>query len=113
MRFIGSYVKENDAAREQSLEKIIAEYTPNEFPCSYDPMTDRTDCLLECPSRYGIGLDCPEDTLHSAERGLSRIHMRQFLALAFSHPDIARGNDLPPDDLSMSDRYVTKLSNPE
>lgn len=104
--FIGSYTEEDIETQKQRLEQKVAEYMPQEFPCSYDPETGRTDCFNDCVSWVGYGLECPEETFHSAERGLRRLNMRQFLALAFSDPSIAKGNDFFADDILLTDKYV-------
>jgi hypothetical protein len=101
--FIGSYANDDFAARKKSLEKIIANYVPQELPCPYDPSLGRTDCFNECVSWLVDGLECPEQRLSSAERELSRLKMREFLVLAFSSPSIARANDLLNGDLINSD----------
>ena len=97
-------MKEDDATRRTRLEEKVAGYTPEEFPCYYDATTGKVNCFPDCDSWYGFDSECPVDTLYSARRELARMSMRRFLARAFSDPEIARGNDLLPDDLFMSDR---------
>lgn len=49
--------------------------------------------------------------MRSAERDLSQLNARQSLALAFFNPRVAMGNDLLPEDIFLTDKYVHKLTN--
>lgn len=105
---IGCYKEEDLEASRQNLEQIIANHGPHTEMCEYIPATGRT----YCPSSDGDDeFECSLATLHSAERALSRLNMRQHLALAFSNPSVARAHDLLADDLFLTEKYVHRVRN--
>jgi hypothetical protein len=101
--FIGTYKDDYLVAEKGRLEQTIADYTPQEFPCPYNPSTGRTACLYECITSTIDEVGCPEQELHHAERELLRLEMRPYLTLAFSYPSVAAANDLlDRDDIAIS-----------
>jgi hypothetical protein len=104
--FIGSYKEENFEASRQSLEHIISAKEPYPSLCEYDSATDSSWCSDDCVSQIDDEFECPFSTVRSARRSLSRLKMRQSLALAFSYPYFARANDFVAEDLFFTEKYA-------
>jgi hypothetical protein len=85
------------------MEKIIADYVPQESPCPYYPSTGRVECDRDCVSYNFDDEECPELELYTAKKGLLRLKMRQFLALGFAVPSFAGANDFLDQDLFITD----------
>jgi hypothetical protein len=95
---------DNLTARKQSLEKVISDYIPQEYPCNYSPSLGYVDCYHDCVSTWSDHSKCPETILYNAKRELSRLNLLRLLVLAFHSPDIARANDLLSEDLFLSEK---------
>jgi hypothetical protein len=106
--FVGIYRKKDVKIQRNSLEERIVGYEPQEFRCSCDPAIGEIDCVNNYVSWTDSEFECPEQTLRSAERDLSRLNMRQSLALEFCNPSFATANDFPADGLIMTAKHVTK-----
>ncbi|KAH7371169.1 hypothetical protein BKA66DRAFT_470322 [Pyrenochaeta sp. MPI-SDFR-AT-0127] len=104
--FIGSCVNEDLPARKKTLEQMLTDYEPKDFPCPYYPSLGSTVCFPECESWHADGFECPEARINSVERELLRLNMRRYLTLAFSTPTIATANDLLDDNLLISERDI-------
>lgn len=91
---MGIFSEENLTLVKSPLQKIIAEYEPQEWPCFYDEKYGETRCTVDCVTNSGATAACPEQELFNAERKLQQVKMRGLKRLAFNYPEIAEANRL-------------------
>lgn len=95
IEYVGIHKSEDYLSKRKTLEQIIENYRPQDFPCPYNPSTGTVDCLGNCISRiideYG---ECPEETLYRSQRELVQLNIRKLLTQLFFHAELAALNCL-------------------